>query len=212
MTARNERAVRDAPGGAPDRRGADGDRKDAVQGGRTGSSSTSSAIPGLAAPQRDLVELRSTSLERGITTDPAISGGRAVSTRSGDSPVAAGREARSVVFPIGRLVRKDPVARASNAHAYSALYELEQHRGSFEILFLLLWEGEATLWRMRSVLRPGPQALKAALEALKELGLIEPTGAVRESAFPFGKPYRLSGRGKALLATQPDHWFAQGQR
>lgn len=126
------------------------------------------------------------------------------------SSARAGREVAEPARPVLGF-RESSVSTPERA-AYSALYRLERHRGALEILLLLRWEGRATSWRMRSVLRPGPVALRAALESLISLGLVEPSGAAKESSFPFGKPYQLSEQGGALLATPPDRWFPRIRR
>jgi len=212
MAARTKRAVRVDPGAAADRRETDGKGRFAVGTPRVESGPAGSSAPDSTAPRGTFVEFRLMNPERETSANSSLSGGVAIHSESVELGPWGGRETPLAPYSRARPRRQEPSARASGGDGYSMLYKLEHHRGAFEILFLLLWEGKATSWRMRSVLKPGPQSLQAALVSLIELGLVESIESTREAAFPFGRPYRLSRLGRVLLATPPDHWFMRYQR
>lgn len=210
MTARNERAVRGAPGNAADRRqrGVGSKRHGDRPRGKAGLIGLVDVGP--VIPTLGPVELRSAILEATPSTSRSPPSGESILQLRVESPQAATpRESSSFTSSSKWPTRSEPRIGESKATVYRFLFQLEHHRGAFEVLFLLLWEDRATLWRMRSALRPGPQAIRAALESLIRLGLVEPIESAREATFPFGRPYRLSGRGRSLLQTRPDQWFSQ---
>lgn len=97
-----------------------------------------------------------------------------------------------------------PLALSRTAgHPFSLLYELERHRGAFEVLVLLYGRGASTKSDMRRRLRPGQEALESSLACLTRTGLAccEPS-----SSFPFGKVYRLTELGTALVETPLCGW------
>jgi DNA-binding HxlR family transcriptional regulator len=99
--------------------------------------------------------------------------------------------------------RQAPGGHSASKRRYVIMYLLEEHRGTLEILLLLLHERTASKSRMRAQLRPGPEALDGALRSLHLLDLVE-SQLVR--VFPFGRTYRLTERGEALLATSLGSW------
>jgi DNA-binding HxlR family transcriptional regulator len=147
----------------------------------------------------------------GTTSDPAPHGVVAGSPRSelvGVTP-AEGRPglrpssllgsppAASRMQAVGSLSRQafshdDVLSRST----IEFIYQLERHRGSFEILILLGREGRACKSRMRKRLRPSQRALDKALTSLQLLGLVEVTNA---SSFPFAKTFGLSERGAEIV-------------
>jgi DNA-binding HxlR family transcriptional regulator len=86
---------------------------------------------------------------------------------------------------------------------YSLLYELEHHRGCFEILLLLHREGPVSKSRMRQRLRPGQRALEKSLRCLLRLGLVHTQTATR---FPFATDYELTDRGRNLVTIPLQSW------
>jgi hypothetical protein len=84
-----------------------------------------------------------------------------------------------------------------------SVYELERHRGAFEILILLGHEGYACKSRMRKLLIPSQLALDKALESLVKQALVEES---HSESFPFAKYYKLSARGFRLVTTSLLDW------
>ena len=83
------------------------------------------------------------------------------------------------------------------------LYELERHRGSFEVLLLLYLRGSATKSLMRRWLRPGQEALAGSTACLVQSGLVR---CETSRTFPFARTYRLTERGTALVETPLCRW------
>jgi DNA-binding HxlR family transcriptional regulator len=104
----------------------------------------------------------------------------------------------------GALVNRGSEPRVSIHDPFLLLYELEQHRGTFEILLFLHRERSVTATRMRRRLRSGQEALEASLACLRRLGLVN-IDPVR--GFPFTKTYRLTERGLTLIETPLSSWF-----
>ena len=230
MTARTERAVRAVPGATSDpRESVSIESKSHAQGPlvptsplvfRFGPIDAQRAEPLLAKSagsvsttvQTGFDESRQTNHEKSIGTNQSLLEGREPPLRPAEIFSRMEHGVAFVAPPSRTRMRSEPTTRTPKGVAYSILYEIEHHRGALEILFLLLWERQATMWRMRSVLRPGPQSLRSALGALAELGLVEPVVSGRETAFPFGSPYRLSAQGRAFLSTRPADWFERFER
>jgi DNA-binding HxlR family transcriptional regulator len=197
MTARNERAVRDAPGGAPDRRGTGCEQKVAVGEPRSASGLSSSTSLGLHPSQRDFVEFEMSGPERSATTDPPLFGRRPTLPLLAEVPRAADFETPRVPFRSPRLAARQSNIFATEDDGYSPIYELE-HPGTIEILLLLDRERRTNASRLRHQLRPGPKALARALQALTKARVVR--SGVCES-FPFARIYELTDRGEKLAET-----------
>jgi hypothetical protein len=115
-------------------------------------------------------------------------------SKSSTSPAPSGQDESP-------LLRHDIPAPLSEL--FRALYALERHRGTLEILFLLYTENPLSKSRLRQRLRPGPDALECALHTLGQLWLVAFDTVDR---FPFGRVYRLTGRGRALIELPPRSW------
>jgi DNA-binding HxlR family transcriptional regulator len=83
------------------------------------------------------------------------------------------------------------------------LWQLEQYRGSFQILLFLYKEKSASTSRLRSRLKSGQVSIQSSLRSLVRLGFIERNC---EPDFPFAKAYSLTGRGVSLVETPPRSW------
>jgi hypothetical protein len=192
MTVRNERAVRVGPGTTLDPQGTRVGELTSLH--RTVAAVGPSGNPGgqLAIVERKHglgsgrpVGLSSSTLDQAIAFQSMESQRKRVKARD------------------ERSHSPNPESRSLLSSSLSNIYELEHHRGALEILLLLGDEGSVTKSRLRQCLKPGPEALGGALQSLVGLGLIE-SQSIR--AFPFAKCFRLTQRGKALLAAPLHAW------
>lgn len=85
----------------------------------------------------------------------------------------------------------------------SLLWQLEQHRGSFQILLFLYKQKSASTSRLRSRLKSGQVSIESSLQSLVRLGFVERNC---DSEFPFTKAYSLTRRGVSLIETPPRSW------
>jgi len=124
---------------------------------------------------------------------------------SGPPPVQGGPErgvgADSRLSPRPRAADRARFGPAENP--LSLLWQLEQHRGSFQVLFYLAQEDSATVSRLRRRLRAGQVSIEGSLRSLLGLGLIARDSSPR---FPFAKEYRLTQQGTALVRTALSSW------
>jgi len=203
MTARIKRAVRSAPGDAPDRRGT-------IEGERSiparpciGSNFMESANP--SPTGRSWVVDVSRGVHKGAARPLGIAsvvGG--VSPRgSGVSPPWTSHEAGNYDRSGVRTVQRRRQFNRTEGSVCSVLYELERHRGSFEILRILSREGPMTRTSIRRRLGPGPGTLDRALRSLvvQELVHLE---SIRK--FPYAKFYGLTERGTRLAYLPVANW------
>ena len=187
VTARSERAVRAGPGGASDRRGvvAFPNPTDVVD------------SPLMHAPAKGV----------GQFTD-------------GPAPAASGRLVKATLPPpsgsalLPRSVSRNSAVRTTSGSPLLAagrlhvrrgsvplLYTLTTYCGTFDILKLLMREGEATMYAMSRKLPPTPKAIASSIHCLEWLGLVE-----RAATRLYSKPYRLTILGRGLLAKPIDAW------
>jgi hypothetical protein len=190
--ARSERAVQVVPGATLDRR-AD-----------SGLGLVASSFISSKAPSVEKLGMKPTAQLSRVS--PAITG--AVVGAAASRPVNAttnALKAQKGVPSEGPRQRRsgDLQPPFSIASQFSALYELEHHRGALEILLLLNVEDSATASIFRRRLRPGPAALAGALQSLLGLGLIESHPV---PVFPFGRIYGLTQRGRLLLDAPLRRW------
>jgi hypothetical protein len=192
VTARPARVVRVAPGTTLDRH--DNTRQSRPANGLSPSLKVATQEQVVGAAPKVGVLGSATVVLAGECPASAVSPGPSVS----NDPSAGDRIAKEVVS-----VLQDSDLHASFQQRYAILYLLEEHRGTLEILLLLLHESNASKSRMRAQLRPGPEALDGALHSLHVLDLVE-SQLVR--TFPFGRTYRLTERGQVLLTTSLGSW------
>jgi len=121
--------------------------------------------------------------------------GPALSHNSGELPVQANR-------PLERRTQ-DAVPVISVRDPYSILYEMECHRGAFEVLLLLHEEGLATASRLRQRLAPGQEANDGCLRFLVHARFVRLN---RPTDFPFAKTYQLTAWGKDLVEAPVRSW------
>jgi hypothetical protein len=124
-----------------------------------------------------------------------------ISSRSG--PIVAAGPGPHVTEARVLQLLVDPHGCSRELNPYKCPFELERHRGALEILVLLDSEGPVSKSRLRSRLRPGPEALNAAIQGLVGLGLVE---ARTNAAFPFESRLKLTRRGGEVLATPLRMW------
>jgi DNA-binding HxlR family transcriptional regulator len=190
VTARGERAARAGPGTVSDRRGT-------VT--MASSESSSRDSPTLTSKQC-LVHIP---VRESTPRDPntAIAGGRILGPPLG---LAAEGTTFSQARPLSRRAElSEQEVRESSTSTFSILYELDHHRGTLEILWLLYREESASKSRMRRKLRPAQKAIESSLEGLVRMKLID-CESVR--SFPFSKTYRLTERGRILVETPLSSW------
>jgi DNA-binding HxlR family transcriptional regulator len=186
MTSRTQRVVCVVPGTITD-------RQDRCQQELEGENSSQSVVGSASRPARDLVKFVS-----GVPFSH--------SNRTVDSP----RDGPLVILP----AHANPAARTTTAplrrngaewsqSPISLLYMLEQHRGSFEILFQLHLVGPSNPSRLRRRLGPGQEALDSALGSLVALGLVT---KAHQDTFPFATSYGLTPRGEELVTSPLSDW------
>ena len=198
MTARIERAVRVVPG-------AIAGRQDPVAG-------SGQTTDGQLSPEV-------LQLTRGIDTSRSKSRTPSEVLKSTDLEIVNPRLEEGLRHPVREI--RQPVARnrlsallgacprGSLRDALPLINQLEQHRGSFEILLFLYEEdlgsvrSVASPSQMRRQLRIGQEAIDGALGCLVQLGLVD---LDPQKEFPFAKRYRLTESGRALVERPLRSW------
>jgi DNA-binding HxlR family transcriptional regulator len=190
MTARHGRAVRVEPGATSDRRVSAGDGSSAAL--RPREPKCIDGVRTSARPSESVAVRRV-----GLTEQHA-------GTPSSDT--VSVREAQGF-DELGSGKRTKPLKELRPRHlpgdSYSSLYELERHRGTFEILLLLYSVPSATRYLMRQRVWSGQLAFEGALRNLIRLGLVRCEPA---SSFPFTRSYWLTERGNKLVVTPMSLW------
>jgi DNA-binding HxlR family transcriptional regulator len=203
MTARAERAGRDAPGGVSDRGGPANERRllGQILGSKMSIAQQADSV--LEVSYDELSKpLGSTATGHPLLGDPAA--GRAIDSKALEVSLRPAGEGRSC--PVSSNVRQASRGGhdgARNLDGFSVIYELERYRGTLEVLLLLRSEGWTSKSRLRSQLTPREGAIERSLRGLLRLGLIE---LECEPAFPFSKRYNLTLRGRALVDAPLYRW------
>jgi DNA-binding HxlR family transcriptional regulator len=91
----------------------------------------------------------------------------------------------------------------ASGEGWERVYELERHRGSFEIILFLFQNSSCSKSRLRASLKPAQEAIDRSLATLVRLRL----AAMNPSpVFPFAKEYRLTERGQQLAISPIYMW------